>query len=329
MSHPTIHTMTMNGDLRRAAACVLLCLSLGALSACTQSKPDPPPSSAQPTLSTSASTAKTITGTAYYLESKNNTLVVHTVHSGTDTTVTIAADAGPCPFNSAVISPDGSQIAWVSTADSNGHGTLMVSDLAGTHRRTLPSDVRCVGSRSLIWRDPSRISVTPAADIRQRVLLDAATGKSVGNEDQVSAWSEDGAWLAATDGNGGPIVMPKGSPGTARKYTYTPPADEAEHYDGWSARSVSVDGRYVSVGWNATDPSRNLGSFAVVDTVASKVVTLPVTGAVSSVHFQADGTVLVRLASGQLVLLDQHFTVLERATEPAAVHNLLLLKYLP
>jgi hypothetical protein len=165
-------------------------------------------------------------------------------------------------------------------------------------------------------------------DPHHRVLLDTTTGKPVGNEDQ-GVRSDDGQWLATTDGSGNPIVMPKGSPGTARRYTYAPPADEAEHYDGWSVRSVSAGGRYVSVGWNGTDPSRNLGSFAVVDTVTSKVVTLPVTGAVSSVRFLADGTALVRLASGQLVLLDQQFTVLDRATEPASVRDLPLLKYVP
>ncbi len=89
-----------------------------------------------------------------------------------------------------------------------------------------------------------------------------------------------------------------------------------------------MDGRYVAVGWNSTDSSRDLGSFAVVDTIDSKVVTLPVTGTVSSISFVGDGTVLVRIAGGKLVLLDQQFAVLDHTTEPASVHSLPLLRYI-
>jgi TolB protein len=135
--------------------------------------------------------------------------------------------------------------------------------------------------------------------------------------------------VASRDGSGKPVVMPKGRPDAARTYSYTPPADQAEHYDGWSARSISVDGRYVSVGWNGTDPSRHLDSFAVIDTVANNVVRLPTTGAISSVHFFADGTALVRLASGQLLLVDRQFTVLDQVTEPAVVREFPLLRYVP
>jgi hypothetical protein len=237
---------------------------------------------------------------------------------------------GPCPFNSAVVSPDGRQIAWISTDDPEGSGTLMVSDLSGANRRTLRSDFGCLGSTSLIWVDPTQISV--GDDLRRdpnyRVLFDSTTGEAMGDEDQ-GVWSDADAWVATTDRDGNPLVKQKGSLPSLHTYTYAPPADEAAHHDGWNARSVSIDGRYVSVGWNNTDQSRNVGSFAVVDTLTSTVVILPVTGAVSSVHFLADGTVLVRTATGQLVLLDRQFEILDRATEPASVHDLPLLRYVP
>ncbi|MEJ3746367.1 hypothetical protein WEI85_24135 [Actinomycetes bacterium KLBMP 9797] len=158
------------------------------------------------------------------------------------------------------------------------------------------------------------------------MLHNSDTGEPMGDVYQ-GVWSVDGGWAATTDSGDNPIVMPKGSPGAARRYTYTPPPDEAKRHDGWGVRSVSIDGRYVSVGWTGPDRSRNLGSFAVVDTVTSKVVDLPVTGAVSSIHFLADNTVLVRVVGGQLVLLDQRFTVLDQTTEPASVRNLPLLRY--
>ena len=319
--------MIATGGSRRAGVGMLFCIGLALLGACSQSQPASPASSGQPAVSTRTVIPKTIAGTAFYLGSTNSVLVVHKVHGASDTTVTIAANSGPCPGNTAVISPAGDQIAWVSTDDPNGQGRLTVSDLSGANRRTLPPTLSCLGSTALVWLDPASIVVTLAAS-GHRVLLDLTTGQSLGDEDQ-GVWSDDGMWLATRDISGTPIVMPKGSPGAARRYSYTPPADEAARWDGWGVRSVSIDGRNVSVGWIGTDPSRHLESFAVVDTVTSKVVTLPVTGAVSSVHFLADRTVLVRLAGGQLVLLDQQFTVLDRTTEPASVQNLPLLKYVP
>jgi hypothetical protein len=124
-------------------------------------------------------TPKTITGTAFYLESTKTALPFHTVHGASDTTVRIAADPRPCPFNSAVISPDGRQIAWVSTVDPNGRGRLMVSDLTGVNRRTLPSDISCLSSTSLIWLNPTQISVSDYGhhDPNHRVLLDTTTGE--------------------------------------------------------------------------------------------------------------------------------------------------------
>jgi hypothetical protein len=321
----------MNPARGASRAAVLLVALMGSgLVACSTSAPPSGPPSASPTVTTprpSPTGTKTIAGTAFYLESKNSNLVVHTVRGASDTTVTIPADSGLCPFNSAVISPAGDQVAWITTTDDlNGSGRLTMSDPSGANRRTLPPDIYCLGSTSLIWLDPGQMVVTLAPS-GHRVLLDLTTGQSLAGEDTQGVWSDDGMWLATSDSSGNRVVMPKGNPGAARRYSYTPPADEAVHWDGWGVRSVSLDGRYVSVGWVGTDPSRHLESFAVVDTVTSKVVTLPVTGTVSSVHFLADHTVLVRLFGGQLVLLDQQFTVLDRTTEPASVRNLPLLRY--
>jgi len=329
--------MIANGEARRAGVSVVLCIGLLLLGACTESKADgaaspaspappaAPASSAPPAGSAGMGTAKTIAGTAFYLEAQGANLIVHKVRGGADTKVTIAADSGSCPNNSAVVSPDGKRIAWVSTGgEENSSGKLMVSDLSGANRKTLSPTVACLGSTSLAWLGSTQIAATDVSS-GDRVLLNATNGQPAGKADQ-GVWSVDGKWLATTHSDK-PTVTPKGNAGGAHTFTYKPPADEAEHYDGWDVRSVSVDGRYVSVGWTGTDPGRQLGSFAVVDTTNSKVVKLPVNGEVSSVHFLADGTALVTVRGGQLVLLDQHLAKLDQTTAPSSVRNLELLEY--
>lgn len=322
----TINEVNVNGELRRASACVLVCLGLVFASACGESQPERAPSSTLPPVSSSATPSRTIGGTAFYLESKGAILEVHAVRGGSEKPVSIVADTGPCPFNTAVISPDGSQIAWAATTGASGAGNLVVSDLRGANRRTLPVGASCGGRTSLIWFSPTAILVRDSDDTRRQVLHSATTGEPLGDVFR-GVWSANGEWAATTDGSGEPIVMPKGSPGAARRFTFTPPSIEAKRHDGWSVRSVSHDGRYVSVGWNSKDQRRDLGSFAVVDTGTSKVVNLPVSGEVSSVHFLADRTALVRIGGGKLVLLDERFTELAHATEPASVSNLPLLWY--
>ncbi|WP_433609899.1 hypothetical protein ACQP2P_39650 [Dactylosporangium sp. CA-139114] len=49
-----------------------------------------------------------------------------------------------------------------------------------------------------------------------------------------------------------------------------------------SARGVSGDDRYVTVGWLGTDPSRAWDTFATVDTTTGKAVTLQASGTSSS-----------------------------------------------
>jgi hypothetical protein len=316
-------------NLSRATAAAMVCSVALALSACTTSSSPAPTAPVSAAVSPLTARPMKLTGTAVYLARTDTDLVLHSVRGGTDTVTSASTGGGGvCPYNSVVVSPDGKRLAWVSTLDISGKGELVVSDVSGANLTILPVNSRCLGNNAVIWLVADQISVTPS-DRDGRVLVDSTTGKWLAEEDRISgAWSDDGAWLATVNGDGKPIVMPKGKPGAARPYAYTPPADQAEHYDGWSARSVSVDGRYVAVGWNGTDPSRQLGTFAVVDTRTGAVVNLPVQGDVSSVHFLADGTVLVRSA-GQISLLDKDFTVLGQATEPASVHDLPLLRYIP
>jgi DNA-directed RNA polymerase specialized sigma24 family protein len=91
---------------------------------------------------------------------------------------------------------------------------------------------------------------------------------------------------------------------------------------------LSMDGRYVSVGWKGTDPSRRDDSFAVVDTTIGKLVNLPVHGEIRSIHFTADRRVLVRQAD-RIVVLDSQFDVLGEVAEPRELRELTLLACVP
>src|SRR6185369_16410579 len=158
----------------------------------------------------------------------------------------------------------------------------------------------------------------------QRIVNLVTGGSSTGGDlaETFQAWSVDGVWSAGKL-NDKPTV----TNGTDRRYyQYTPPQAQARHWDGWAARGVSMDGRYITVGWLGTDPSRQDGTFAVVDTTTSKTVQLPVSGEVRSVLFAADGTVLVR-QTNRIVVLDAQFRKLGEVAEPKGPQGMQLLAY--
>lgn len=233
---------------------------------------------------------------------------------------------GECVANSMTVSPDGKRLAWVKGTD--GVGTLVTSRIDGSRQRTLATGVVCLGPRPLVWQGGDLMMVNQGT---RKVLVDMAAGKPFEGDpgtETDQAWSADGRFLAALEAvedGGRPYVS---GPSTFHRYQYEPPKDEAVKWDGWQARSVSMDGRYVSIGWVGTDPSRQDGSFTVVDTTTSKVVKLPTSGEVESLQFAADGKVLVRQATG-IAVLDARFRQIGEVAEPGDVRNLTLLAYVP
>ncbi|MEV0424913.1 hypothetical protein [Micromonospora sp. NPDC050495] len=295
--------------------------------------PDPstpdPSTSAEPTGS-AVQPGSALPGTRYYLESTSTKSRIHAVHGGIDRVVHqvgYAADA-ECERNTITISPDGKQVAWVQgTGDGWQSGELLASVIGEPGAMRLLEDVNCLGPRALVWQGSDLLMVKKKSG--QSVLYDLKANKRVqGDPGQETdrCWSADGRWLAAMDEEQKPYV----TDGTrSRQYRYTPPAAEATHWDGWQARSVSSDGRYVSVGWVGTDPSRRDDSFAVVDTTTSRVVDLPVRGEIRSIMFTVDDKVVVTRRSGSITVLDATFTSLGTVTESASVRTMWLLAYVP
>ncbi|MFF0123847.1 hypothetical protein ACFYP0_32065 [Micromonospora arida] len=290
------------------------------------------PSGPAPTVSPGTSgspgdpTVKVLTGTLYYLGRTSKDAVVHAVQGGADRTVArIPLGGEPCVGNSITVSPDGQRLAWVEDADTAGFGALMTAAIDGTRKRKLATKVGCLGSRALVWMGSDRLMVRQ--DDGASVLMNAVTGRPVDGdrgEETDPCWSADGRFLAAMD-ESGPFVS---GPGSRRPYHYEPPSEDADKYDGWSVRSVSLDGRYVAVGWKGTDPSRRDDSHAVVEVATSRVKKLPVKGEVKNIFFTSDELVLIRRAD-RIVVLDARFEVLDEVAEARGTRGLALLAYAP
>ncbi|MCW3813797.1 hypothetical protein ONA91_04915 [Micromonospora sp. DR5-3] len=289
--------------------------------------PIPDPSASSEPTSSSTKPATVLAGTRYYLEKTSNKYRIHAVRGGSDRVVhQLPFVTYGCEANTLTVSPDGKRVAWVQdSTDGNLSGVLLAGTLGKPGATKLLDDVNCLGPRPLRWQGSDLLMVGKKTG--QSVLYDVAANKRVdGDPGQETdrCWSADGRWLAAV-AEGQPYV----ADGTQlRQYTYTPPKDEAAHWGGWEARSVSMDGRYVSVGWIGTDPSRRDDSFAVVDTTTSKVVDLPGSGDIRSIMFTVDNKVIVKRATG-ISVLDTGFKPLGTVAESTPVRNMTLLAYVP
>ncbi|MGW5670193.1 hypothetical protein [Micromonospora sp. NPDC003776] len=290
--------------------------------------PDPSASaSASTSHSTPPARPAVLGGTRYYLELTDSGARIHVVQTGRHEVNVVSLGKDNCIANSITISPDGKRLAWVQGGTTDGmNGTLVTSRIDGTRRRTVATGIICLGPRPLVWQGGDLLMANTGT---RSVLMDMVAGKPHNGDPGLETdrcWSADGKWLASTDSDTGKHWVT--GKGEVRQYTYTPPKDEAANHDGWQPRSVSVDGRYVAIGWNGTDPSRVDGSFAVVDVTTSKVVDLPGSGTVRSILFTRDGKAIVQ-RDKTLTVLDGDLQQLGTVTEPGSVRGQVLLAYVP
>ncbi|MFU8875307.1 hypothetical protein [Micromonospora sp. SL4-19] len=282
--------------------------------------------SAEPTNS-ATQPASVLAGTRYYLEITSTRARIHAVRGSSDRVAhQLSFGTYGCEANTLTVSPDGKRVAWVQdSTNGNLSGVLLAGTLGKPGATKLLDDVSCLDSRPLRWQGGDLLMVRNKTG--QSVLFDVAANERVNGDpgqETERCWSADGRWLAAAS-DGKPYV----TDGTqSRRYTYTPPKNEAEHWGGWEARSVSMDGRYVSIGWIGTDPQRHDDSFTVVDTTTSKVADLPRSGDIRSILFTVDNKVIVKRATG-ISVLDSNLTTLGTVAERASVRGMRLLAYTP
>ncbi|MFF5172400.1 hypothetical protein ACFY3U_07180 [Micromonospora sp. NPDC000089] len=266
-----------------------------------------------------------IKGFRYYLGIIDTEVRIHRVGPTIHEVKLLPLDRSGCTANSVTVSPDGKQLAWVKSDSADGSsGTLVTTGFNAFTERTLATGVTCVGARPLVWQDGRHLMATKG---NRSVLFDAVAGRPAGGvpgRGRNRCWSADGTWQAGVDA-GGPFVT---NGRQTHRYTYAPPTDGATNLDGWQVRSVSMDGRYVSIGWSGTDPSRQDGSFTVVDTTTSRVVDLPGGPGIRTVVFTADHRAIVQ-REASLTVLDADLRELRTAPESPLLYGRQLLTWVP
>jgi hypothetical protein len=221
---------------------------------------------------------------------------------------------GECPWTSAVVSPDGAAIAYVTGSAATGDvGDLYVADRnAGFLPTLVATDVSCSGGRHPIWYPDSLSLRIARAD-------DATCGRVVVAAGEFTALGEDWCGYVA--------FAPDGA--------YRARAGNVETADGVAVRpipavpdapaqtvplSISVDGRLVGLGHLNSDPSITRVTAYVADTESGRILTLAeIVGSghdqeqLQGVHFLADGGMVVATYSpaGNTTwyLLDAHGAV--------------------
>ncbi|GAA3294548.1 hypothetical protein Dvina_50910 [Dactylosporangium vinaceum] len=257
-------------------------------------------------------------GTRWYLRGGE----VHAYSKGRDTvTARIPIDENDearCVSQTLTVSPGGKRIAWAEGSGDSFSGTLKVAGVDGKNVQTLSAGAVCLGAGALRWKGDDQLYFSSKDGGAFMANIPAGSKTKLPAGEQFDAASADGKWTAKQVGS--QRLVTNGQ--QKRVYTYKPPAAEAEHHDGWGARGVSADGRYITVGWSGTDPSRALSTFAIVDTTTGKAVV----SQESSVCFTAGGLVLVH-GNGLTTIYDATMQKLGESQEPAALKDALLLGY--
>ena len=319
---------------RRAAAAVAGTLIALFTAACTShpaaAPADPGPPAAVTPASPAATGTPAISGVLYYLAPDQPS----PLFGSTPTGLTRVLAAAGYEVN---VSPDGQQVAFIG--DDN---ELQVTDRDGNHARTVMHGVANEGVEPIWSPDGTRLLVArliPNGPGGTPGIVEVATGRFTPLPHDPGGihylWSADGRHLGYATGvcelgvsdpdgfNARPVPVlgstdPKVNPDLRRSC---------------DPFSISPDGSRMAVILHTGDMpdgdiGRSFGANAVIDTRTGASVRLPVTGTVTAVLFQRDGSMLVRSSTG-LVLLSADGTVLARATESAAAEKLLLLAYVP
>ena len=315
-------------------------IALAAIGAAACSSPDTQAAGAGTALpSISPSTSPTpgppaINGTAYFLAAAASPVQIMVLRQGAVTVAaTLPADATPCTHNTVSVSPDGQHLAWIAGGSSNDQGTFMLADIGGTHAIKLANQMSCLGATAIIWPGQGIVEAHTAQGGKRDFHV--SNGQRIEGDpgDETDAvWSADGAAIAARDDSGSLYAATVGqlSGGNHHKVTYSPPADQAAHWDGFAPRSVSSDAGYLAVGWKGTDPSRQDSSFAIVNATTSQPVTLP-ESAIAHAEFLANGTTLIESGGSAptLDILDAGWHMTASVPLPATVARLPLIRYVP
>lgn len=296
--------------LRRAVALSVAALALLGGAACSAPESGPvatpatpaDPSAAVPVAQPTGSSTVSTTGnggaaggpaTLYYLTRDGGSQYVTSLRDGRVTRHAEVPNERYCVGNSVSVSPDGRRVAWV-TGNDRGEGRLTVANLDGSGRKTLPQRVYCLGNHPA-WAGDSGSMKVILVGSGTKGLLDLATGGFTAQtpeqfaRDTVRSANGDFQAYRADDR----IVVRDARGRLVREVRHGAETEEG----GFTVTGVSDDGRYVAVGPQATDPSRIVSGWTLVDTATGRNASLPVeaTRGHLSLFLGAGGAMVIRV----------------------------------
>jgi hypothetical protein len=204
------------------------------------------------------------------------------------------------------VSPDRTRIAYVISDGGGATGDLVVAGLTGSGRRTVLTDVSCMGGNSPLWLPGSRQLLLTQGNGAPRTVVDVAT-RRVGatplkNVRGYVAWSANGSYVAYAET--GKIVVARRDGTVVRRVAH---GDESPA-GGFSVQGVSGDGTRVVAGVRNTDPGFVRTGKTVVDLRTGDTVPLPRSIAPkdpfqAAIYFLPDDNLLVRVVKGKIHML--------------------------
>jgi hypothetical protein len=258
-SGPDVIYIGMRMMIATAVGAAVVALSAGCQNPTTPAAAPSSAASVSPQTPTPAPSAQEKwSGTVFaYRVGEDNHVDVYAL-DGANRKLVASTPAGKdsCAFNSVSVSPDGRMIAWVNTGRERLDGDLFLGTLGGAPAKKVAAGIVC-GGTGAVWAPDSRALLVNKRTGNQVAdgRIDAATGVFTAGKDPGRIWSPGGAFVARTDLDKGTITIAKADGSVVRTVTYKPTWAECE---GWRAQTLSADGRYLSVGYAACDPSRLL-----------------------------------------------------------------------
>ncbi|MET8834436.1 hypothetical protein ABZV78_11025 [Micromonospora sp. NPDC004540] len=248
---------------------------------------------------------------------------------------TLAALPKIWALSNASVSPDGRRLAWVERGfDAKDVGTLYVSDIDGSNKQSMVSDVDeyCItptwspDSRHLLFQTvlatggPDKVGVLDTASDRRTVRWWSSRPDACH-----AIWSADGRTIAMNTDAGVALYDTDG-----RKQRAVPGLSETGAWQSHQVASLAPDATRIALfrirkGEDAGDVGRLLRVNAVLETATGRVVDLPLGGrALKQVFFQADGSMVVRVEDGGghvLLLVDAKGRKVAEQPEPAVLRD--------
>jgi hypothetical protein len=237
----------------------------------------------------------------------------------------------PGPACGMVLSPDARTVAWVTVTDKpDSAGELWVSSLDGNVQRRLLFDATCAGPVIPKWLDSETLLVVQSGNYLPQ-LIDVHGGKAADSafapgiadlvlspEGQFAAYSADGKIV---------VCRPDGT--VIRRIAH----QDQTSTGGFALQGISDDGRRLVLGPKSRTPGHARTGSHLVDTFTGRNIGLPRgvetrNALPTEIHPMPGNHLLVRVNEGRrnkIYLLDATDTILDTRTEPASLHQAVLL----